>query len=149
MGERKASRPRLPGPPAGRSPPGDKLNPVVSAEEIIRMQKATGNIHLAPDVENYIINLVHATRQNALLQLGASPRAMLALHNSSQALAALRGRTYVIPDDIKYLANMVLVHRIIPRQESYIRGHSAGEILKEIIDSVPVPVEDPANPKRS
>jgi len=125
----------------------EDLSPVVSAEEIISMQKAAGKVHVAPDVETYIINLVHATRASALLQLGASPRAMLALHNSSQALAALRGRPYVIPDDVKYLANMVLVHRIIPKQDSYIRGHSAEVILKEIIDSVPVPVEDTANQK--
>jgi MoxR-like ATPase len=66
---------------------------------------------------------------------------MLALYQSSQALAALRGRTFVIPDDIKYLAYYVLVHRIIPKAESYLRGQSASDVLGEILDSVPVPVE--------
>ena len=94
------------------------------------------------DVEDYIIRLVHATRAHASLQLGASPRAMLALYHTSQVIAALRGRAFVIPDDVKYLTVVTLSHRIIPKAESSLRGNSAEQALKEIIDSVPVPVEN-------
>jgi MoxR-like ATPase len=76
------------------------------------------------------------------VELGASPRAMLALYNASQALAAIRGRAYVIPDDIKYLMTPVLIHRIIPKSESRLRGQKADQTLKEIRDSVFVPVEE-------
>lgn len=122
--------------------PLEKLEPVVSAEELLQMQAACREIHVATDVEDYIIKLIHATRERASLQLGASPRAMLALYRAVQALAALRGRAFVIPDDVKYLVTFVLVHRIIPRAESHLRGQTAEEILREIVESVPVPVED-------
>ena len=106
------------------------------------MQTECRQIHVANDVEEYIINLIRATREHSSLQLGASPRAMLALYRASQALAALRGRAFVIPDDVKYLVSFVLVHRVIPKAESYLRGQTAEEALKEIVDSVPVPVEE-------
>ena len=93
-------------------------------------------------MEEYIINLIRATRDHASLQLGASPRAMLALYWASQALAALRGRAFVIPDDVKYLVTFVLVHRVIPKAESHLRGQTAEEALREIVDSVLVPVEE-------
>ncbi|MBI2850527.1 MAG: MoxR family ATPase [Chloroflexi bacterium] len=124
--------------------PLEELNPVVTSDELLRMQAVCRETHVSPDVENYLIRLIHATREHAGLQLGASPRAMLALYHASQALALLRGRTFVIPDDVKYLAPMVLGHRVIPKAESHLRGRSTDEILKEIIDSVPVPVEETA-----
>ncbi len=122
--------------------PLEELTPVVSADELLRMQAACREVHVAADVEGYIIRLIHATREHASLQLGASPRAMLALYHASQALAVLRGRPFVIPDDVKYLVTFVLVHRVIPKGESYLRGHTAEGVLKEIVDSVPVPVEE-------
>ncbi|OGN95313.1 MAG: AAA family ATPase [Chloroflexi bacterium RBG_13_51_18] len=122
--------------------PLEKLASVVSAEELIKMQRACRDVHVATDVEDYIIRLVHATRKHAAVELGASPRAMLALYNASQALAAIRGRAFVTPDDIKYLMTPVLIHRIIPRSESRLRGQKAEQTLKEIRDSVFVPVED-------
>ena len=122
--------------------PLDDLKPVVSAEELMWMQAACREVHVAADVEDYIIRLVHATREHASLQLGASPRAMLALYHTSQVMAALRGRSYVIPDDVKYLTVCTLSHRIIPKAESSLRGNSAEQALKEIIDSVSVPVEN-------
>ncbi|MGA7843190.1 MAG: MoxR family ATPase [Dehalococcoidales bacterium] len=122
--------------------PLEDLKPVVTAEELMQMQEACRNVHVAADVEDYIIRLVHATRDHASLQLGASPRAMLALYHTSQVLAALRGRSFVIPDDVKYLAVVTLSHRIIPKAESSLRGSSAEQALKEIIDSVAVPVEN-------
>jgi MoxR-like ATPase len=122
--------------------PLEELKPVVSADELMQMQTACRNVHVAADVEDYIIRLVHATRAHASLQLGASPRAMLALYHTSQVIAALRGRAFVIPDDVKYLTVVTLSHRIIPKAESSLRGNSAEQALKEIIDSVPVPVEN-------
>lgn len=122
--------------------PMDELKPVVTTDELLEMQKACREIYISTDVEDYIIRLIHATRQPSSIQLGASPRAMLALYHASQALAALRGRAFVIPDDIKYLVTSVLSHRIIPRAESHLRGQTAQEALKEIINSVSVPVEE-------
>jgi MoxR-like ATPase len=122
--------------------PLEDLKPVVSAEELMQMQVACREVHVAADVEDYIIRLVHATREHPSLQLGASPRAMLALYHTSQVMAALRGRSFVIPDDVKYLTVCTLSHRIIPKAESSLRGNSAEQALKEIIDSVSVPVEN-------
>jgi MoxR-like ATPase len=122
--------------------PLEDLQPVVSAEELMQMQVACREVHVAADVEDYIIRLVHATREHPSLQLGASPRAMLALYHTSQVMAALRGRSFVIPDDVKYLTVCTLSHRIIPKAESSLRGNSAEQALKEIIDSVSVPVEN-------
>ena len=122
--------------------PLEDLQPVVSAEELMLMQAACRNVHVAADVEDYIIRLVHATREHPSLQLGASPRAMLALYHTSQVMAALRGRSFVIPDDVKYLTVCTLSHRIIPKAESSLRGNSAEQALREIIDSVFVPVEN-------
>jgi MoxR-like ATPase len=122
--------------------PLEELTPVVSSEELLQIQTDCRQVHVAADVEDYIIRLIHATREHESLQLGASPRAMLALYRVAQALAALRGRAFVIPDDVKYLVYFVLIHRIIPRAESHLRGQTAGEALREVVDSVPVPVEE-------
>ena len=122
--------------------PLEDLKPVVSAEELMQMQAACRDVHVAADVEDYIIRLVHATRKHPSLQLGASPRAMLALYHTSQVMAALRGRSFVIPDDVKYLTVCTLSHRIIPKAESSLRCNSAEQALTEIIDSVSVPVEN-------
>ena len=122
--------------------PLNSLEAVVSADELIKMQGQCREVHIAEDVEDYIIRLVHATRKHSAVELGASPRAMLALYNASQALAAVRGRAFVTPDDIKHLMTPVLIHRIIPRSESRLRGQKAEQTLKEISDSVFVPVED-------
>ncbi len=118
------------------------LTSVVSAEELVKMQRECREVHVAADVEDYIIRLVHATRENSAIELGASPRAMLALYNASQALAAIHGRAFVTPDDIKQIMTPVLIHRIIPKSESRLRGRKAEQTLKEIKDSVFVPVED-------
>ena len=125
-----------------QSDPLDELSSVVSAGELLKLQKSCREVHVAEDVEDYIIRLIHATRKHASVELGASPRAMLALYNASQALAAIRGRAFVTPDDIKYMVTPVLIHRIIPKSESRLRGHKAEQTLKEIIDSVFVPVEE-------
>jgi len=122
--------------------PLEELTAVVSSDELLQMQAECRQIHVADDVEEYIINLIRATRDHDSLQLGASPRAMLALYWASQALAALRGRAFVIPDDVKYLVTFVLAHRVIPKAESHLRGQTAEEALRQIVDSVLVPVEE-------
>lgn len=124
--------------------PLEELAPVVTSDELIEMQQACRQIHISGDVEDYIIRLIHATRDNEAVQLGASPRGMLALYHTAQALAVLKGRTFVIPDDVKYLANFVLIHRIIPKAESHLRGQTAVATLQAIVDSVSVPVEEEA-----
>lgn len=125
-----------------KTDPLDTLKPVITAEELLAMQTAVRDVHIAADVEDYIIRLIHATRQHDAVELGASPRAMLALYNATQALAAIRGRSFVTPDDIKQMVTPVLIHRIIPKSESRLRGQRAEQTLKEITDSVFVPVED-------
>ena len=124
--------------------PLDELSPVITADELSKMQAACREVHVAADVEDYIIHIIHATREHDSIQMGASPRALLALYNACQALAALRGRSFVTPDDVKYMVAPVLVHRIIPKSESRLRGYKAGQTIKEIVDSVFVPVEDEA-----
>jgi len=124
--------------------PLETLKSVVAAAELLDMQRSCREVHVAADVEDYIIRLIHATRSHEAVELGASPRAMLALYNAAQALAAIRGRGFVTPDDVKHLVAPVLVHRIIPKSESRLRGYKAGETLAEIIDSVAVPVEEAA-----
>ncbi len=125
-----------------RTDPLEGLEPVITADDLMGMQKACREVHIAGDVEDYIIRLVHATREHDAVELGASPRAMMALYNVSQARAALQGRAFVTPDDVKYLVTPVLIHRIIPKSESRLRGQKAEQTLKEITDSVSVPVEE-------
>jgi MoxR-like ATPase len=122
--------------------PLEELAPVVSSDDLMTMQKDCREVHVADDVEDYIVRLIHATRRHDAVELGASPRAMLALYNAAQALAAIRGRAFVTPDDVKYLVTPVLIHRIIPKSESRLRGQKAEQTLKEIVNSVNVPVEE-------
>ncbi len=120
----------------------DELKPVITAVDLLSMQKLRQDVEVHHDIEKYMVDIVHATRNHPQVELGGSPRAMLALCRISQSLAALRGRSFVIPDDVKYLAPFVLEHRIIPRQQSHLRGRTAAEIIQEIIESVKVPVEE-------
>jgi len=120
----------------------DDLKPVITMEELMQLQKERQTVAVHPDVEKYIVDLIHATRAHPQVELGGSPRAMLALYRASQALSALRGRTYVIPDDVKYVFPYVLEHRIITKQQSHLRGTTPADVIKEVIQSVKVPVED-------
>ncbi len=123
----------------------DELTPVVTANDLLDLQKARQEVAVDADVEKYIIDLVHASRVHPQVELGGSPRAMLALYRAAQALAGLRGRSFVIPDDVKYLAPFVLEHRIIPKAQSHLRGRGTTDIMKEVLDSVKVPVEETAD----
>jgi MoxR-like ATPase len=124
--------------------PLDELTAVITAEDLLKMQKECREVHITADVEDYIINIIHATRKHENVQTGASPRAMLALYNASQAYAAIQGRGFVTPDDIKHMVSPVLIHRIIPKSESRLRGYRAEQTIREIVDSIFVPVEEEA-----
>ena len=119
-----------------------ELEPVVSADEIRAQQKIVRQVAVHPAMEEYIVRLTRATRENEAIQLGASPRGSLALYHTAQTLAAVQGRDFVLPDDVKRLIQPVLEHRLMATSQSRVRGRAVGEILKEIAARVPVPVEE-------
>jgi MoxR-like ATPase len=121
--------------------PIEELEAVINAEEVLHLQQACRRVLITPDIRRYIIKLVHATRSQPNIELGASPRAMIGLSRTSQALAAVRGRAFVIPDDVKYLAPYVMAHRIIPEASTSLKGRSGEDVVREILDTVPAPVE--------
>ena len=129
--------------------PLDELASVVGADEILALQKIARQVFVHPAVEEYIVRVTRATREDKAIQLGASPRGSLALYHTAQALAAMRGREYVLPDDVKQLIQPDLEHRIIATSQSRVRGRAVSEILKEIADRVPVPVEENWSVERS
>jgi MoxR-like ATPase len=118
------------------------LEPVSTAEEISQLQQARQQIRVEDSIRDYIVAISRATRTHEEIDLGASPRASLALYQSSQAWAALRGRDYVLPDDIKFLAPYVLLHRLMISPQAQLRGREAHELLQDVIARVPVPVEN-------
>lgn len=122
--------------------PLDNLTSVIGVEELLRFQKLCRRVYVEDSVCNYIVAITRATRSHQDIRLGASPRASLGLHLASQAIAAIRGRNYVIPDDIKYLAVPSLAHRIIVKTEARLRGRTAEIAVGEALSTVPVPVED-------
>lgn len=117
------------------------LEPVVQADELLSMQEQVKSIGVEESVREYVVKVVRATRDHRAVELGASPRGALALYRTAQALAAVRGRGFVLPDDVKYLAPIVLTHRIIISPQTRLRGRRPEEIIAEIVDTVPVPVE--------
>ena len=119
--------------------PVDTIEPVVSAAEVLACQRAVREVHVDPKVRDYILELVHATRDHDDLALGGSPRASMALYHAAQALAAVRGNNFVLPDDVKRIAAAVLGHRIIVRPESRLRKITAGHVVDEILNDVSVP----------
>jgi MoxR-like ATPase len=116
------------------------VDAVVSAEEVLAAVADTASIRLHEDVRRYLVQVTRATRADQDVRLGASPRATLALHRAAQAWAAMQGREFVVPDDIKCLAVPVLAHRLIASLEARLRGRDAAAIVESILDSVPVPV---------
>jgi len=117
------------------------LQPVVSADVLTEMQRQVRAVHVNESVRRYILQICRATREHPAIELGASPRASLGLYHASQALAALRGRDYVLPDDAKHLAPYVLTHRLMTSPQARLRGRSKEQIVEEIVATVPVPVE--------
>lgn len=127
--------------------PLERLRPVVTAQQLLACQRAVRTVHVDEKIRQYITQLVHATRQHHDVILGGSPRASIALFRTSQAVAAIRGRHYVEPDDVKSVVSAVLTHRMILRPESRLLNVSVAEILTNILDETPVPViEAPAAP---
>jgi MoxR-like ATPase len=117
------------------------LGAVVSPEEVLSAVAEAARVRLQEDVRRYLVQVTRATRADADVRLGASPRATLALQRASQAWAAIQGRDFVVPDDVKYLAVPVLAHRLIASLEARLRGRDAVSIVEGILDTVPVPVE--------
>jgi MoxR-like ATPase len=116
------------------------VDAVVSGEEVLQAIEAAASVRLQEDVRRYLVKVARATRVDADVRLGASPRATLALVRASQAWAAMQGRDFVLPDDVKRLAGPVLAHRLIASLEARLRGRDAANIVQSILDSVPVPV---------
>ena len=106
------------------------------------MQQARCEIRVEDSVRDYIVRVARATREHPEIDLGASPRATLALYQSSQAWAAIAGRDYVIPDDVKAMAPPTLTHRLMIAPQAQLRGRQPEELVADIVTSVPVPVED-------
>ncbi len=115
---------------------------VVSGEQITSFQEQVKDVLVNEEVRHYMLNIVRATRDHEFTELGVSPRGSLALYRASQALAAIRGRSYVIPSDVQHLAPSLLTHRIHLSPQTRLRGRTPAQIVTEIADSVPVPVVD-------
>ena len=121
--------------------PIDSLEAVTTPETLQADQQAVRAVTVEDSIRDYIIKVVHATRDHPAVELGASPRGSLGLYRTAQALAAIRGRDFVTPDDVKYLAPHVLTHRLVISPQTRLRGRTPEAVLAEIIESVPVPVE--------
>jgi MoxR-like ATPase len=120
--------------------PLDKLKAVVSAEDILACQAAVREVHVDDKVRKYLVEIVHATREHEDLSLGGSPRASISLFRTGQAMAAIYGRNFVQPDDIKRVAGPVLMHRLILRPESRLRKITARELVEDVVADVRVPM---------
>ena len=117
----------------------DELQPVATAKDVLAMTMAARGIHVAPSLKGYLVDLADATRRHPALALGMSPRATLSLQKAARARAAARGRTYVVPDDIKELARPVLSHRLVLTPESSMQGADPGDVVDDVLRTVPVP----------
>ncbi|MBA3943966.1 MAG: MoxR family ATPase [Herpetosiphonaceae bacterium] len=124
-----------------RADPLSDLQPVLSAAALVALQAQVPLVTVDEVVRHYLVAIVRATREDPAIALGASPRGSLALHRTAQARAALQGRDFVLPDDVKALAPAVLGHRLMLNSEARLRGRTANTIVKAILDRVPVPVE--------
>ncbi|MCY3895961.1 MAG: MoxR family ATPase [Chloroflexi bacterium] len=122
-----------------REQPIDDIQQVVTLEEVFAAQEAVRDVYVDPLVSNYIVDIARATRDHADVYLGASPRGSLGLFRAGQALAAIAGRDYVVPDDVKRLAESVLSHRVIVSPAARIRSVDTRAIVTDILDVVPVP----------
>jgi MoxR-like ATPase len=122
--------------------PIETLKPIIKVAELRTAMEEIKKIFVSKPVKRYVVDLMNQTRQNADIYLGASPRGSLALYRTSQAMAALHGRDYVLPDDIKALAIPVMAHRVIVGPAARLRELSAEKIVQEILDKSPVPGGD-------
>ena len=128
--------------------PIDDLGPVVAAAEVLACQEAVREIHVDDKVRRYVLEIVQGTRTHDDVALGGSPRASIALFRTAQAFAAINGRDFVLPDDVKRMVQPVLGHRVILRPESRLRKVTPAALLHEIVSEVRVPVPADENGRR-
>ena len=121
-----------------RSNPLDDLEPVTDAAEVRKLSSIVGQVYVSDAVQRYAVSVSAATRRSAELTLGASPRATLHLVRAAKARAAMAGRDYVLPDDVRALAGPVLAHRLLPSVEAAMSGRTTDAILADVLESVPV-----------
>ena len=119
-----------------------ELSPVTDAASINWLKEVVGQLHAAPALRRYIVDVVRATREHPAVELGASPRASLALLRAARALAAIAGRDFVIPDDVKHLTPYVLAHRLVLTPQARMGDATPDDVLAEVLASVPVPTSD-------
>ena len=115
------------------------LDPAVDSNTVLDLQKTVEGIHVDDDVLGYIADIVQATRTQRQIEIGASPRGSLAIFKLSRARAVFHGRDYVIPDDVKEVAASALVHRLIMKAESWVKGTNPNQVLEDILKTIPVP----------
>ena len=120
--------------------PIETIEPVVAGDEAPKLARLVWDVHIDDTVRDYIVRLVNATRTQPDLLLGASPRGSLALYKTSQAWAALHGRDYVLPDDVKLLAPLTLAHRCLVHPESALRGRTAARIIADLLNQTPLDI---------
>lgn len=126
----------------GKQNPLPKLPILAGKEEVIAWQEHCQQIFVKDAVRSYLVSLVRATREHPAVSLGASPRATLALLRAARALAFIRGRDFVTPDDIKYLAKYVLSHRLVLKREERLRGIDSHKVIEDVLSALKVPVEE-------
>jgi MoxR-like ATPase len=124
---------------AGENP--DAVEPSITSADVIAARKVIDGVVVNDTVRDYLLDIVAATRNSADLRLGASPRASLALQHGAQGWAAMQGRSYVIPDDVKELAVPVLAHRLLAETTTQLRGQATVQIVTDLVESTPVPIE--------
>jgi MoxR-like ATPase len=122
--------------------PIDDLKPVVSGDDVIACQEAIRDVHVDEKVKRYVLEIVHASREHEDILLGGSPRASIALFRTAQALAAVSGRDFALPDDVKKMAQAVLAHRIILKPESRLRKRTAPAVVHDLVTDAKVPITD-------
>jgi MoxR-like ATPase len=123
-----------------REHPITSIGQVVDGADLLVLEQQVWDVHVDDSIQDYVVRIVDATRHHPDLALGASPRGSLALFKASQALAALRGRDYVVPDDVKQLVPVTLAHRLILQPESELRGRTVGAVLRDVLESVPLQI---------
>ncbi len=119
-----------------------RVEPVASVDEVRQAAEQCRRVYVHPALEGYMLDIVRASRRHAAIALGVSPRGSMALHRTSQALAAIRGRHFVLPDDVKHLVTPVLAHRIILSPDARLHSRTAQEVWAELVEEVAVPVEE-------
>ena len=120
--------------------PLDQVQPVIQPAELEQLQRQVRQVHVSDEVEKYLLALVRQTRGHTDLRLGASPRSAVALYRCSQAWAALEGRKFVLPDDVRELVRPVLAHRLVLDIDREVRGATAGAVLDEVLETTPLPL---------